>query len=63
MAARRIPDLLTLDNYVDDLPQVQSELTSQGLVFYAVGPEIWVQGERGRYTMQHNIYSVDAYYF
>lgn len=61
--ARRIPDLLTLDNYVDDLPQVQSELTSQGLVFYAVGPEIWVQGERGRYTMQHNIYSVDAYYF
>ncbi|MCM1138759.1 MAG: type IX secretion system sortase PorU [Duncaniella sp.] len=47
---RRIPDILTLQNYVDDLPRVQSELTDKGIVFYAVGPEL-------------NPYSIKGYYF
>ena len=31
---KRIPDRLSVDNYTDDLPMVQSELTKRGIVFY-----------------------------
>ena len=39
----RIPDRLTAGNFIDDLPMVQSVMTSSNtLVFYARGPQGWI---------------------
>lgn len=61
--ARRISDALTASNYIDDLPLVQSLSTSQGLIFYAVGPEQWTASSAGAYVNTSNIYTSQAYYF
>lgn len=58
----RIPDLLSVSNYVDDLPQVPSEATVRGVVFYAQGPETYgYEGERVIHTL--NPFSSYGYYF
>lgn len=59
----RIPDLLTLESYVDDLPMVQSEHTGGGIVFYAIGPERWSESGDGWYVRSLNPYSSVGYYF
>lgn len=59
----RLPDRLTQESYVDDLPMVQSERTDDGLVFYAVGPERWSGVGGGCYTHSLNPYSTSGYYF
>lgn len=55
-----ISDVLAADTYIDDLPQVQTEVTDRGVVFYGVGPVNWpsVTGSR-----RLNAYSTAGYYF
>lgn len=60
---QRIPDALTLSNYIDDLPQVQSVKTSRGLFFYAQGPIKWVSVQTTRYIPTQNPFSSLGYYF
>lgn len=60
---RRISDVLSTANYVDDLPATYSELTDKGIVFYAHGPGEWTEVSRGRYHYVQNIYTTDGYYF
>lgn len=61
---RRIPDVLTRANYVDDLPVVQSIVTDAGnVVFYGVGPEERVSATSDRYIYQSNVYTDCGYYY
>lgn len=59
---RRIDDALTKQNYIDDLPLVQSHLCSDGsVIFFAVGPYTW-EGT-SFYSRKSNPYSAEGYYF
>jgi hypothetical protein len=59
-----ISDALTQSNYVDDLPMVQSEVTSAGsVVFYGVGPEKWVSSQGSHYVRTSNHFSSYGYYY
>lgn len=59
---QRIADALTAANYIDDLPQVQSQLSTNGsIVFYAVGPHTW-EGTT-TFIRKSNPYSSEGYYF
>lgn len=60
---RRIDDLLSEANYIDDLPLAASELTSAGLVFYAAGPDRWVASSGNRYRGELSPYTSYGYYF
>lgn len=60
---RRISDVLSEANYIDDLPRVHSELTANGIVFFAYGPGEWVQSVRRNYHYSQNIYTTDGYYY
>lgn len=60
---KRISDRMTRDNYIDDLPMVQSELTSRGLVFYAQGPLTPTTDQQGFISYTTNPYSTLGYYF
>lgn len=61
---RRISDRLELDSYHDDLPVVQSVLTSRGLIFYAVGSRSRTY-DNGKSVPYYpvNPYSDYGYYF
>lgn len=58
-----LPDVLSEDSYIDDLPQVASTVTSKGLVFYAEGPEQIDLDDRGTAYHSVNPYSNFGYYF
>lgn len=58
-----LSDVLDPDLYIDDLPQVPSELTSRGLVFYAVGPSQITCDSNGILAHAVNPYSTKGYYF
>lgn len=61
---KRISDLLSLANYIDDLPPVASEITAAGIVFYAQGPEEWTYNNIFKlYTHSFNPYSTKGFYF
>lgn len=58
----RIPDALTTDNYIDDLPLVHSQTCNDGsVVFYAVGPYTWEGSDM--MVRKSNPYSTKGYYF
>lgn len=61
--AGRISDVLSEDNYVDDVPEVQCMQTKNGLLFYAVGPEEWSRSATGRFTHRLNPFATHATYF
>lgn len=62
--ALKIADVLRPENYVDDLPPVQSIVGERGsVIFYAQGPDFWKRGTTGRYTRQLNFYTTRAYYY
>lgn len=62
--ARVQSDVLSLSNYTDDLPAVQSALTDKGIVFYGVGSGQWTEStEPGMYWFKQNPYSKAGYYF
>jgi hypothetical protein len=60
---KRIADVLSAANYIDDLPLVQSTCTSKGVVFYGVGAGEWVQSTSNRYHWNTNVYTTYGYYF
>jgi len=60
---QQLPDRLTIDNYIDDLPQVQTVITADGVYFYAVGTVTWERDNTGRYTHTLNPYSSAGYYY
>lgn len=60
---QRIPDLLSKSNYIDDLPQIQSELTSRGIVFYAQGVLTRTTDIKDYISYTANPYSTLGYYF
>ena len=61
---KRIDDILSSRNYIDDLPVVQSIATPSGsIVFYGVGPETWSSSTSARFSRSSNIYSTHGYYF
>ncbi len=58
----RISDVLSAANYIDDLPEVPSEVTSKGIVFYAQGVETWT-ASGNYYVHSLNPFSTVGYYF
>lgn len=60
---RRQNDVLSLSNYIDDLPAVQSVVTSQGIVFYGIGAGEWTRSGSNGYYYAQNDYSSSGYYF
>lgn len=63
--SRRIPDPLTQENFVDDLPVVQSVVTDQGVVFYAAGAGQWIYTSPDGLDSYYvpNDFSVCSYYY
>lgn len=59
----RLPDILSKSTFIDDLPVVQSETTSRGIVFYAQGPESWNSPEAGKYVQSLNPFTTVGYYY
>ena len=58
----RIADQLSLSNYVDDLPQVQTEVVDGEVYFYAVGPDWW-EHTGNYYHIENSPYTTVGYYF
>ncbi len=59
---RRMNDELTAENYIDDLPLVQTAAGPAGIVFYAVGPEER-QRQNGVTVLRWSPYTTAGYYF
>lgn len=62
--ARRIPDFLSVSNFVDDLPQAYSEFVNgKGIFFYGEGP-VAKQTSTGMYRRPaQNYYATEGYYY
>ena len=60
---KRIPSSLSKENYIDDLPMVQTVQTSSGIAFYGVGTEEWSQTGNAVWVNLPNIYTTVGYYF
>ena len=60
---RRISDYLTRDNYIDDLPMVQTVNTSAGVYFYGVGVTAWTTYNGVDFRPQNNPFSYAGYYY
>ena len=60
---RKLSDVLSADNYIDDLPQVPALRSAEGIWFYALGPDEWNEDASGRVTRTLNPYSNLGYYF
>lgn len=58
----RLPDKLTASTFIDDLPEVSTVRTSQGIYFYGVGIVSWSDGTKNIYQSL-NPYSTEGYYF
>lgn len=59
---RRQGDILSVNTYIDDLPEVQSITSNGGIIFYGIGAGEWVTDSQGQYYRQ-NDYSNAGYYF
>lgn len=60
----RLPDLLELKTYIDDLPQTPSEyVAGRGVFFHALGPTEWVKSSAKGWRPSHNPYSMTGCYF
>lgn len=61
---RRQSDILSMSNYIDDLPLVQTVATDRGIVFYGIGAGVWTESSQaGYYYYRQNDYSSAGYYF
>lgn len=59
----RISDILTENNYIDDLPQVPVVRTDAGILFYAVGPVSDALRSGVNYIPAPNPFSFKGYYY
>lgn len=60
---QRLPDRLSRQNYIDDLPRLQVMRSDEGIYFYGVGPEKWTRTSSGNYYHSLNPFSTLGYYF
>ena len=60
---RRLSDVLSLETYTDDLPQLQTVTTSNGIYFYAVGPVAWNTIYTTQFRQSSNPFSKLGYYY
>lgn len=60
---KRLPDRLSRSEYKDDLPQLQTVCTSEGIYFYGVGPTVWTRSSQNYYTHANNPFSDYGFYF
>lgn len=62
---RRLPDILRLEDYIDDLPSVQTRQRPDGsIVFYGVGAGKWEESSpAGYFYFKQNDYSSAGHYF
>lgn len=60
---RRQDDILSLENYIDDLPEVQTLVSDKGIVFYGIGAGEWTAYNKDNYYFEQNDYSSAGYYF
>lgn len=60
---KRLPDALSASTFIDDLPIVQAQKTSKGIVFYAQGPETWSSPVENQFSHSLNPFSSVGYYF
>lgn len=60
---KRLSDILSLQNYTDDLPQVQSVNSAKGVYFYAVGPVEWNSVYVTQFRQAQNPFSDFGYYY
>lgn len=60
---RRIADLLSKDGYADDLPRTLSQVSDDGVVFYAAGTDEWQPSVGSYFHGYLNPYSSHAFYF
>lgn len=58
-----ISNQLSNTNYRDDLPEVQTEVASDGIYFYAQGPDVREYADTRRYRFATNPFSSVGYYF
>jgi len=58
-----IPNQMSSVTYKDDLPQVPAEVTSDGIYFYATGPDKRELAAINRYRLSRNPFSDAGYYF
>lgn len=61
--AMRIPDALTADTYLDDLPPVAVHRTAAGIYFYAVGTRTHTKDVWNNYILSSNPFTNEGYYF
>lgn len=59
----RQSDVLSLKNYIDDLPEVQTVLSDRGIVFYGLGANEWYEPRSKHFVLRQNDYSIAGYYF
>lgn len=61
----RLSDVLSETTVIDDLPQIPSLLTSDGLLFYGVGPQTWTETATNsdRFIHSNNPFTFKGYYF
>lgn len=60
---QQIADLLSMANYIDDLPEVATHRSSAGIWFYAIGPVKWTALSGGHYVQSLNPFSTEGYYY
>ena len=64
LGGQRPSDILSMDNFNDDLSVVPTfRLNNGSIVFYGVGPEQWTSSVANRYTQTTNIYTTEGFYF
>ncbi len=61
--AAPISEVLDPEAYIDDLPQAQSVIDGDRLVFYGAGPEAWTITADGSAVNNPNIYTTHGYYY
>lgn len=61
--ASRLPDRLSRDTYIDDLPLVQSVNNASGVYFYAIGPVSYPLVSGNRFSIEINPFTTLGYYF
>ncbi|WP_289857160.1 type IX secretion system sortase PorU [uncultured Muribaculum sp.] len=60
--ARPTGDILSLNNYIDDLPMTLCEYTAQGLVFYSTGAKTHTVTQQKYWKTAPNYYSEETFY-
>lgn len=59
---KRQANILSKENYIDDLPLVQSTVDA-GVVFFGVGPGQWETTDKEGYSFQCNVFTNYGYYY